>query len=311
MSMIPNIPVGHVDDAASMGALFAELRALHGSDYNFALFAWDGPTMFRSRPGKVTHAFMVRSDDAALALRPGDAVRGPGADGPYRATGAQTARVEAEHTEALRPGDVVTVGAAAAEPADADSADADTVTLDGRGLAFMVTVAASGYTAPRLALLRNLGDFPGGCAAYPGAFRREALPPDRSQSTPADARGVNRVNEHTLDMRMDREPPPIRHFHGPVTAGAAGTVNHSETAIVLPRTAYGLPEIAGEEHGHLLIYPDPAHAPRRYVRVPVRPGSFVVTPATAQVRMGHCFENVFAMLVAIPGFVAPYHMIEE
>lgn len=306
MRTLPNIPVGHVDDAASMDALFAELRALHGPDYDFALFGWDGATTLRGQSGKITHAFVVRANDATLALRPGDVVRGPSADGPYRAVGDQTAQVEAEHTETLWPGDVVTVGAA-----DADPAHVDTVTLDGRGLAFAVTVPPSGYRAPRLALLRDLGDFPGGCAAYPGAFRREALPPDRSRSTREDARGVNRVNEHTLDMRMDREPPPIRHFHGPLTAGAAGTVNHSETAIVLPRTAYGLPEIAGKEQGHLLIYPDPVHAPKRCVWVPARPGTFVVTPATAQVSMGHCFENVFAMLVAIPGFVAPYHMIEE
>ena len=301
MSTTLNIPVAHVDDAASMDALFAALRALHGDEYEFALFAWDGLTTLRASSGKLTHAFVVRADDASVSLAPGELVRGPGAGGPYHAVTASTARVTRAHTVALWPGDVATVGP------DAD----DGVALTGRGLAFTVTVAPSGYAAPRLALLRNLGDFPGGCAAYPGAFRREALPPDRSLSTPDDARGVNRVNEHTLDMRTDREPPPIRHHHGPVTAGAAGTVNHSETAIVLPRAVYGLPEPADETHGHLVIYPDPAGEPGRRVVIPVRPGSIVVTPATAALSMGHCFENTFAMLVAIPGFVAPYHLIEE
>lgn len=301
MSAPMNIPIAHVDDAPSMDALFDVLRGLHGDDYDFALFAWDGTATLRAPTGKHTHAFIVRAEDAALALHPGDVVRGPSANGPYAPAGDAMARVTAAHAEALWPGDVVTVGLA----------DDDAVTLSGRGLAFTVTAGESGYAAPRLALLRNLGDFPGGCAAYPGAFRREALPPDRASTTARDARGVNRVNEHTLDMRIDRNPPPIRHYHGSVTAGPADVVNHSETAIVLPRSVYGLPEIAGEAHGHLVIYPDPAREPTQRVVVPVRPGSVVVTPATAAVSVGHCFENVFAMLVAIPGFVAPYNMIDD
>ena len=296
MSTNLNIPVAHVDDAASMDALCAALRALHGDEYDFALYSWDGQGTLHALSGQLTYAFVVHADGATVSLAPGDLVRGPTAGGPYETVTDSTARVTAAHTEALWPGDVVTVGP------DAD----DGVGLTGRGLAFTVTVAPSGYATPRLALLRNLGDFPGGCAAYPGAFRREALPPDRRQSTPGDARGVNRVNGHTLDMRMDRDPPPIRHHHGPVTAGAAGTVNHSETAIVLPRAVYGLP-VGDAADGHLVIYPDPVREPERRVVIPVRPGSIVVTPATAAQSMGHCFENTFAMLVAIPGFVAPYH----
>jgi hypothetical protein len=185
--------------------------------------------------------------------------------------------------------------------------------------------------------LRHLDDRPGGCAAYPGAFRREALPPVRPSLLPkhgqegevdADRRGPNRVNEHTLDMRIDRDPRPRPHHHGLVTTGAGNTnavssVNHSETALVLPRNCYALPpfglgeslsqgsdsEAGHSETGHVIIYRQPATDPTDTITVPVRPGSIVVTPATGDGVVGHCFENAFAMLVAIPGFVSPHHNI--
>jgi hypothetical protein len=192
------------------------------------------------------------------------------------------------------------------------------VTLDGRsrraltvaggGIYFEVSVEPTAYVAPAVAFLRHLMDKPGGCAAYPGAFRREALPPVRAAADAADQRGVNRVNEHTLDMRIDRSPPPIRHYHGPVPAGA-WPVNHSETAIVLPRAAYGLPEVAEPDRGWLVVYRRPAEDLADVETVAVSPGSVVVTPASVDRVVGHCFENVFAMLVAIPGFVAPYNFI--
>jgi hypothetical protein len=112
-------------------------------------------------------------------------------------------------------------------------------------------------------------------------------------------------------IRSDRHPPPIRHYHGPVALGNGVTVNHSEIAIVLPRTRYDLPEVAGADEGQIVIYRRPAEDPADILTLPVRPGSIVVTPATPATSMGHCFENCFAMLVAIPGFVAPYTMIEE
>jgi hypothetical protein len=124
-------------------------------------------------------------------------------------------------------------------------------------------------------------------------------------------------------MRIDRDPRPRPHHHGPVTTGAGNKVNHSETALVLPRSRYALPPFrlqegspqasAGardhSESGQIVIYHQPATDPSDTITVPVRPGSVVVTPATVDHVAGHCFENAFAMLVAIPGFVSPHHNI--
>jgi hypothetical protein len=203
-------------------------------------------------------------------------------------------------TEALWPGDVVAV----------DERLSSSLTLHGRGSYFEVITEQTDYLPPKLALLRHLADRAGGCAAYPGAFRREALPPMRPAPEAQDRRGVNRVNEHTLDMRFDRNPPPKRHYHGRVPVRRGQSANHSETAIMLRRSTYHLPEVSGSsEIGRIVIYRRPAEDPTDKVIIPVRPGSIVVTPAAEPV-MGHCFENAFAMLVAIPGFVAPYHLIE-
>jgi hypothetical protein len=177
--------------------------------------------------------------------------------------------------------------------------------------AFQVIAEATAYPTPRLVLLRHLQDRPGGCAAYPGAFRREALPPQRMPDGTEDRRGPNRVNEHTLDMRPDRHPTPIKHYHGPVACTEGRSVSHSETALVLPRAAYGLPLVNGSEEGYAVLYPRPAEDPTECLTVPVRPGSILVTPATEAGAIGHCFANAFAMLVAIPGFVAPYRRIGE
>ena len=61
-----------------------------------------------------------------------------------------------------------------------------------------------------------------------------------------------------------------------------------------------------------MIYRDPLNkkASDAFI-VPVRPGSLVVTPSTGERLYGHAFENAFAMLVAVPGFVAPYVMIPD
>jgi hypothetical protein len=90
-------------------------------------------------------------------------------------------------------------------------------------------------------------------------------------------------------------------------------VNHSETAIILPRALYGLPPVNepvdGIENGRVVIYRQAITYPTDTTVMPVRPGSVVVTPATTDGIAGHCFENAFAMLLAIPGFVSPHNAI--
>ncbi|MCC6169994.1 MAG: hypothetical protein IT329_22440, partial [Caldilineaceae bacterium] len=186
----------------------------------------------------------------------------------------------------------------------------------GRGVYFEVTTELGGYAAPQAALLRHLPDKPGGCASYAGAFRREALPPVRATGSggaegTVDQRGVNRVNEHTLDMRHDRLPLPSRHRHAPVAVGGGRSVAHSEIALVLSRPAYGLPEVTGESEGRVVLYTCPELDPAQTVEVALRPGSIVVTPASETGVAGHYFANAFAMLVAIPGFVSPAQPIPE
>ena len=296
-----DIPIAHIDDEVSVSALTDQLRALHGPAYDFDLFRWDETTDLRAHRGRVTYAFVVRANDAKIRLYPGDRVRGGMVGDAYRVDADGLSLVTKHHLEPLWPGDVFSLGVDEEKP----------LKLYGQGVAFRVVTEESGYAPPRLALLRYLVDKPGGCASYAGAFRREALPPDRTSITDVDARGTNRVNEHTLDMRTDRTPPPSPHFHGPVATGADTQVNHSETAIVLPRDVYGLPEVDLPDTGFLKMYPDAVNDPGRFVRVPVSPGSIVVTPAVVDRIMGHCFENVFAMLIAIPGFVSPHFTITE
>lgn len=283
------IPVAHIDDPDAINALLNALRALHGPPYEFAVGRWAGTVRLVAPLGRTVYRFLIGTTNAALQLQRGDLVRGPSAAGPYRIIDEALAETCEATSEALWPGDVVT-------------ATTESVTLTGSGVYFDVIAETTDYPAPRAAFLRNLPDHPGGCAAYPGAFRREAIPPQRPAVDAPDRRGVNRVNEHTLDMRIDRHPPPIRHYHGPVPLGNRLVVNHSEIAIVLPRTIYGLPEVGKADEGHVLIYRRPAEDPTDTVVIPVRPGSIVVTPATSENTMGHCFENCFAMLVAIPGF---------
>lgn len=290
------VPVAHIDDPDAINRVLNTLRALHGPSYEFAVGRWAGEVRLVAPPERTVYRFFIETADAAVQLWPSDRVRGPTPDGPYRPVGEAVAEVVEACQEALWPGDVVT-------------ATNTPVTLTGHGVYFDVITETTAYPAPCAAFLRNLCDQPGGCAAYPGAFRREAIPPQRPAAEDVDRRGVNRVNEHTLDMRIDRRPPPIRHYHGPIALSHDQVVNHSEIALVLPRAIYGLPEVDQTDEGHVLIYRRPAEDPTDTVIIPVRPGSLVVTPATPETTMGHCFENCFAMLVAIPGFVAPYHMI--
>jgi hypothetical protein len=300
MLQVIDIPVAHVDDSEAVEGLLEALQRLHGSDYAFAVGRWTGRTRIPALTTRVIHRFIVAAEDASILLSPGDLVRGPSPTGPYRPFDDRLAVVTAPHQAALWPGDVVCI---------TPDIEAD-VELTGQGTYFEVITEQTAYRPPKLALLRHLTDRPGGCAAYPGAFRREALPPLKPEPGAADQRGPNRVNEHTLDMRVDRKPTPIKHFHGPVAIDGGCSVNHSETAIVLPRSVYGLPEVEQPDQGRIRIYRRPQEDVSDQMVIPVRPGSIVVTPATTAQAAGHCFENAFAMLVAIPGFVSPYNFIE-
>jgi hypothetical protein len=295
-----DIPIAHIDDLESVAALTEAVRALHGPTYEFVVSRWAGEIQLEPQPGQAIYCFIIAAEDATIALRRGDRIRGPAPNRLHRLLEGPLAEVTEPYAEMLWPGDVVCVDGSASAP----------LKLLGRGTYFQVTTEQTAYAAPTAAFLRHLTDRPGGCAAYPGAFRREALPPQRPVPDAADRRGANRVNEHTLDMRFDRTPPPIRHYHGPVACGNGQMVNHTETAIVLPRSIYHLPEVDQPDQGQLIIYRRPAEDPTDQVIIPVRPGSIVVTPATETQVMGHCFENAFAMLVAIPGFVGPYNFIE-
>lgn len=314
------IPVAHIDDNSSIGPLLTALRMLHGSTYEFAVGEWGGEVQIIAPPGALLYRFCIETTGAHIELETGDLIRGIDATKPLRPVAVPSAappQSQQVETHDQSWAEVTTTYSAELWPGDVVVAtDEKAVTLSGQGRYFEVTVESTDYCAPRAAFLRHLVDQPGGCAAYPGAFRREAIPPQRPASSAKDQRGVNRINEHTLDMRIDRTPTPIRHFHGPIPVGdeeSAGQamVNHSEIAIVLARAVYDLPEVDQPDQGHVLIYRQPAIDPTDIVTIPVHPGSIIVTPATPEQTMGHCFENCFAMLIAIPGFVAPYHMLAE
>lgn len=289
-------PVAHVDDPESLARLPEIYTRLHGDDCRVAVRHFRGSVQIYPMPDRLVALFLLQAHEAGVSLYPGDLVRGPNPRTRCQPAAGDLHAITERTWEALQPGDTVCV----------DGHSRSQATLSGQGVYFEVTVPLTAYQAPRLTLLRNLPDKPGGCAAYPGAFRREALPPARTEPGAGDERGVNRVNMHVLDMRTDREPPPSRHHHGPVPVQARARVNHSETALILPRSAYGLPAHARGEAEHVVMYRRPLADPQDQVIVPVQPGSIVVTPGAADWTMGHAFANAFALLVAVPGFVSPY-----
>ena len=300
-----DIPIAHIDDAPALEGLLAALRRLHGPDYAFAVRRWAGETHLQSQPGQVRYLFMIEVEAATVTLYPGDQVRGPNPAGAYRLLAGEFAISTGAQEEALWPGDTLTVDARATHTNEG-------VIVSGAGCYFEVVTSETGYRNPRLAMLRHLADFPAGCAAYPGAFRREAIPPDRTSISASNPRGTNRVNQHTLDMRPDRTPGPSAHYHGPLFDAQGRVYNHSETAIVLPRAAYDLPAVEGNTAGQIRLFLNPEARPaepREEQLVPVRPGSIVVTPAATDYVVGHCFEDAFAMLVAIPGFIVPFEPV--
>lgn len=305
--MSPTAPVApaperlaaHADDLEAAARVTGLLAQIHGAEYQFAVRAFRGATQFYPAPQRLVARFFLRTDDAAAVVYPGDLLRGPGADTRCRPADGDLHEITERSGEALWPGDTLCV----------DGRSRSMAAITGRGVYLEVSAPLTDYVAPRLTLLRNLPDRPGGCAAYPQAFRREALPPAATEAGAPDQRGSNRVNMHALDMRTDRAPPPSRHHHGPVPLDAHARAPHSETALILPRALYGLPPHAHRNAECVTLYPRPADDPAARVTVPVRPGSLVVSPATADWTVGHSFENAFAMLVAIPGFVSPYRYL--
>jgi hypothetical protein len=285
------VPRAHVDDEPATEGLTDALANVHGEPYGFAVRRWDGPMVLESDEDRVTYHVVVDADDASTTVRPGDPVRGPPPEAAYREPVAGFPTARKAHTAAIRPGDVIVL-----QPDEAP------VELTGAGATFEVRAPATAYPAPRFGFLRNVPDDPAGCAEYEQAFRREVLPPKVSAEAD-DTRGVNRVNQHTIDMRHDREPTPVQHCHAPVATGD-GPVPHTETAVVLDRSTYGLPPVE-ESDNHIRFFRRPHEDPTDWVDVPVEPGSIVVTPATGERVYGHCFRNAFAVLVAVPGFTAP------
>jgi hypothetical protein len=286
------IPVAHVDSEASTARLTERLGAIHGSRYEFDVRRWDGQEVIEPADGRVSHCVVIESEETGVTVDAGAAVLGPPAEESYSETGGRFQTAIDSHEATIRPGDLITVGAGD-QP----------VELTGSGTAFEVRAEATPYPAPRFAFLRNVPDEAAGCAEYEGAFRREVLPPEVSD-TAGDVRGSNRVNVHTLDMRLDREPAPVQHCHAPVPAGEGRRVPHTETALVLDRTAYDLPPVEGSDE-HVRIFRRPEGDPADWFDLSVEPGSIVVTPATEDRVYGHCFRNAFAALVAVPSFTAP------
>ncbi len=295
-----DIPVGHIDDPESIKQLNTAYRKLHDGDVEVAVGRWHGEVTLAPPSEKTAYRFIVKAEDTRIALFKGDPVRG-GKGSMYSGGSTGHATVLTSHQEQIWPGDAII-----------SNDDLGSLPLSGSGVYFEVIVDTTPYPAPKLSLLRNLDDHPGGCAPYGGAFRRETVPSAAIDPSSPDRIGANRVNEHTLDMRIDRQPPPTRHHHGTVIGPEGGVRNHTETAIVLSRADYGLPEIGDGNGGHAIIYRDPSEKGiQDAFTIPVTPGSIVVTPSTSERLFGHCFENAFAMLVAIPGFVVPYERIRE
>ena len=82
-----DVAVGHLDDAASVEEVLAALRQLHDERYEFAMERWDGERRIEAMPGTVVHLFVVTAENAHIRLYPGEQVRGPSAEGPYRRAG--------------------------------------------------------------------------------------------------------------------------------------------------------------------------------------------------------------------------------
>lgn len=286
------VPTAHVDDEQATAELADTLTEIHGDLYAFAVDRWEPDAVLEPPQSRVAYRVVIEADGGSVTVAPGDRVRGRPPAGPYEQADDSLASATRAHEMDLWPGDVVT-----ARPGD------EPVELTGTGTYLEVRTERTAYPAPRFAFVRHVPDDAGGCAEYEDAFRREVLPPVPSDDED-DARGVNRVNQHTIDMRHDRDPTPVQHCHAPVTAGDGHRVPHTETAIVLDRSPYGLPPVEASDQ-HVRIFRRPGEDDSDWVDLDVEPGSIVVTPATETGVYGHYFRNAFAALVAVPSFTAP------
>lgn len=286
------VPTAHVDDEQSTSELASTLTEIHGEPYEFAIDRWEPGTVLEPPETRVAYHVVIEADDSSVTVTPGDRVRGRPPEGPYEQVEGSVVKATRAHEEAVWPGDVVTL-----------RPDDEPLELTGTGTYLAVRTEQTAYPAPQFAFVRYLPDEGGGCAEYDDAFRREVLPPVMSDADD-DARGVNRINQHTIDMRHDREPTPVQHCHAPVTTGDGGRVPHTETAIILDRSTYDRPPV--EESGQQVrLFRRPHEDDSDWVDIPVEPGSIVVTPATETQVYGHYFRNAFAVLVAVPSFTAP------
>jgi hypothetical protein len=286
------VPTAHVDDDQSTSELADTLSAIHGESFEFAIDSWEPGTVIEPPPTRVAYHVVIEAEDASVPVTPGDRVRGRPPEEPYEQVDGSLATATTAHEVEVWPGDVVTVGP-----------DDEPLELTGTGTYLAVCTEQTAYPAPRFAFVRYLPDDGGGCAEYDDAFRREVLPPVVSGADD-DARGVNRINQHTIDMRHDREPQPVQHCHAPVTTGDGERAPHTETAIILDRSTYDRPPV-DESDPHVRLFCRPNEDDSDWVDVPVEPGSIVVTPAMETDVYGHCFRNAFAALVAVPSFTAP------
>lgn len=286
------VPTAHLSDETAVAALVETLNGIHGPSYGFSVDRWSGRTVLEPATDRMSYHVVIEAEDSSVEVAPGDRLRGSPPGLSERTSNGRFSRATDARTVPLRPGDVITVA-----PGE------DPVELTGSGTRLGILTERTAYRAARFCFLRHIPDEPAGCAEYEGAFRREVLPPEPSDDE-SDSRGSNRVNLHTIDMRHDREPEPVQHYHEPVTTGHGGRTNHTETAIVLDRSTYGRPPVEGSDE-HVRIFRRPREDASDWFDLRVDPGSIVVTPATEDRVYGHCFRNAFAVLVAVPGFTAP------
>ena len=137
--------------------------------------------------------------------------------------------------------------------------------------------------------LRYLLDTAGGCSPGFAPFRR--LPITWLPNYPGETGdGLNFFNNHVVNIPAENSPS---HFHPEPAVG--GGLAQTELYLVLDPADYRL-AMAGEEP-YIILYPNLADL-SQYERHHLRPGMFVSIPPMT----GHRGMNVFAMIMAIPGF---------
>lgn len=137
--------------------------------------------------------------------------------------------------------------------------------------------------------LRFLRDTAGGCSPGFDPFRR--LPTTWFSNYPNETNdGLNFFNNHVVNIPAENSPT---HFHPPVPIG--GGMAQTEFYLVLDPKEYNL-STAGEE-SFITLYPD-LNDLSQFATYSLQPGMFVYMPPGT----GHRGQNVFALIMAIPGF---------